>query len=523
MSVLRDDSHQTAELVPIADRLRYLQGLRLASVAAVIAYALFVPASGLGLLNLLGASAAYVGLAFAAQVAWRISRAGGVYLFGLTLMVDGVYLMGVSYASGWFESPLSYLALVHLIAVALLASYRTGLKLALWDALLLLVLQEAQKADLLPAVGGGASASFGQIAALSAAFLVVAGATASFSTVNERELRRRRYDLEALARMARSLEESEGSASAAEVLVASVADVYDFERAVLLASPDGEALAALAFQGDVEVGTPAVAGGEASVVARARARREVELVTHVDVDQDPWLHALMPGARSIAVFPLTVETRSVGVLCVEHSLRRGSRIERRVVSTIERFVSHGALTLHNAWLLERIRELAQTDGLTGVANRDTFDRRLSSELSRAARHQENVSLLMVDVDHFKLLNDAHGHLVGDDVLRRVAKQLGEASREQDTIARYGGEEFSLVLPSTDTGEALVVADRIRRLIAESAEDPPVTISIGVATFPLDALEVHELVTAADMALYRSKRAGRDRVTAAAVPADAMTA
>ena len=382
------------------------------------------------------------------------------------------------------------------------------------------MLREGQKTGALPATEGGTNASFEQIAALSAAFLVVAGATASFSTVNERELRRRRYDLEALARMARSLEESEGSASAAEVLVSSVADVYDFERVVLLASSDGENLAALAAHGNVAVGAPKVPEGEASVMARARARREVELVTHLDPTQDPWLDALLPDARRIAVFPLTVETRSIGVLCVEHSMRRGSRIERRVVSTIERFVSHGALTLHNAWLLERIRQLAHTDGLTGLTNRDTFDKQLSSELSRATRHDERVSLLMVDVDHFKLLNDAHGHVAGDDVLRRVAGQLREACREQDTIARYGGEEFGIVLPNTDADEALVMADRIRRLVAEAQEEPSVTISIGVATFPQDAIEVHELVTAADVALYRSKRAGRDRVTAAAVPIDA---
>ena len=390
MSLLSADSHQASELVPIADRMRYLQGLRLASVAAVIAYALLVPDSGLGIPNVLVASGAYVGLAFAAQAVWGVSRAGGVYLFGLTLMVDGIYLMGVSYSTGWFESPLSYLVLVHLIAVALLASYRTGLKLAVWDSLLLLMLREGQKTGALPATEGGTNASFEQIAALSAAFLVVAGATASFSTVNERELRRRRYDLEALARMARSLEESEGSASAAEVLVSSVADVYDFERVVLLASSDGENLAALAAHGNVAVGAPKVPEGEASVMARARARREVELVTHLDPTQDPWLDALLPDARRIAVFPLTVETRSIGVLCVEHSMRRGSRIERRVVSTIERFVSHGALTLHNAWLLERIRQLAHTDGLTGLdeprhIRQAAVERALAGHPSRRAR------------------------------------------------------------------------------------------------------------------------------------------
>jgi diguanylate cyclase (GGDEF)-like protein len=320
--------------------------------------------------------------------------------------------------------------------------------------------------------------------------------------------------------MAHSLEESAGSASASEVLVASVADVYDFERCVLLGSPHGDNLKALAFHGEVDLTAPADPPGPGSVVELARAARKVQLVTHVDVAHDPWLSALMPGARQVAIFPLTVETRSIGVLCVEHSLRRGSRIERRVVSTIERFVSHGALALHNAWLLEHIRGLAQTDGLTGVGNRDTFDTRLSAELARASRSGESVSLLMIDVDNFKTLNDLYGHLVGDTVLRRVAQQLDEVSREADTVARYGGEEFGVVLPGSGAEEALIAADRIRRIVAGADEGPAVTVSIGVATFPADGLESDEIVVAADTALYRSKRSGRNRVTAAGLPSGA---
>jgi diguanylate cyclase (GGDEF)-like protein len=376
---------------------------------------------------------------------------------------------------------------------------------------------------------GAMDLPFADIAMLSGVLLVVAGATASFSAVNERELRRRRYDLEALAGMARSLEESEGSSSAGVVLVSSVADAFDFERSVLLGSRegegegegDGDGLAALAFHGDVNVNEPPVAGGEGSVITRARSERRVQLVTHIDPAEDPWLDALLPGARQVAVFPLTVEAHSLGVLCVEHSLRRGSRIERRVVSTIERFVSHGALALQNAWLLEHIRSLAQTDGLTGVGNRDTFDTGLSGEISRAGRHGESFSLLMIDVDHFKMLNDDHGHLVGDTVLRRVARQIHHASRESDTVARYGGEEFGVVLPGANTEEALIAADRIRRLIADAEALPAVTVSIGVATFPLDGTEPDAIVIAADAALYRSKRTGRNRVTAAALPANAL--
>lgn len=519
MSTLPDDP-RAAELVPIADRMRYLQAMRFAAAAGIVLFAATSSEVAVELVQVVGISAVYLAFCFVTQAAWSVSRSGAVYLFGVTLLVDGVYLMGFSYASGWFDSPLSYLVVVHLIAVALLASYRTGMKLALWDSLLLLVLYQAQEGGLLPPVEGADAVTFGQLAAFSVVFLGTAAATASFSAVNERELRRRRYDLEALARMARRLEECEGSEAAAQVLLESVADAYDFDRALLLASSDGdESLSVMAFHGPVDVAAPTVPSGVASAVSRAREQREVELVTHLDPNEDPWLARLLPNARKVAVFPLTVEMRSIGALCVEHSMRRGSRIERRVVSTIERFVSHGALALHNAWLLERIQEMAQTDGLTGVGNRATFDSRLSSELGRAGRHRESVSLLMVDVDRFKLLNDAHGHLVGDEVLRRVAGQLQEGCRGFDSVARYGGEEFGIVLPETDTAEALVVAHRMRRLVADAVELPMTTVSIGVATFPLDGVEPAEVVTAADAALYRSKREGRNRVTAAAMPSD----
>ena len=517
MSISRENQ-QASELVPIADRMLYLQGMRCAAAVGVVIYALVSSDLGLGPLAVAGISAVYLGFAFAAQAAWNVTRALGVYLFGITLMADGIYLVGFSFASGWVESPISYLVIVHLVVVSLLASYRTGMKLALWDALVLMVLHEAQKGGLLTPAEGATELSFGRLAVSTGVFLVVAAATATFSAVNERELRRRRYDLEALARMARRLEESEGSTAAAEVLVSSVADAYDFERALLLASRDteGEGLTLLAAHGDVTaVASPAPVGKD-SAVALARARREVELVSHLDPAEDPWLDALLPNARKVAVFPLTVESRSIGVLCVEHSMRSGSRIERRVVSTIERFASHGALALHNAWLLEQIRRMADTDGLTGVGNRATFETRLATEIARATRHGEPVSLLMVDVDHFKLLNDKHGHLIGDEVLRRVARQLQEGCREFDSVARYGGEEFAVVLPATDAAEALVAADRMRRLVDDAAKIPRVSVSVGVATFPLDGAQPAELVTAADSALYRSKRTGRNRVTAASI-------
>jgi diguanylate cyclase (GGDEF)-like protein len=118
----------------------------------------------------------------------------------------------------------------------------------------------------------------------------------------------------------------------------------------------------------------------------------------------------------------------------------------------------------------------------------------------------------MDIDHFKALNDTYGHQTGDDVLRRVAATLRDTARVYDTPARYGGEEFGVILSRTSAEEAEAVADRLREAIAATVGEPGVTVSAGVATFPLDATDPDALIGAADEALYASKRGGRNRVT-----------
>jgi diguanylate cyclase (GGDEF)-like protein len=220
------------------------------------------------------------------------------------------------------------------------------------------------------------------------------------------------------------------------------------------------------------------------------------------------------------VVPLHAEGHALGILVAEHSMRSGSRIERRVVSTLERFASYGSLALRNAWLLEQVRRAATTDGLTGIANRATFDASLKRELDRAARHGEDLSLALFDIDHFKSLNDNYGHQVGDTVLQSVARTLEAPSRSFDLPARYGGEEFAVILPRTSRQDAHTVAERLRQAVAETHPDPEVTVSAGVATFPLDGAIEKDLLRAADAALYASKRAGRNRVSAATSAFDA---
>lgn len=176
-----------------------------------------------------------------------------------------------------------------------------------------------------------------------------------------------------------------------------------------------------------------------------------------------------------------------------------------------------ALALQRVKLYQEVEQSATTDSLTGTHTRRYLMDRLSEELERAALRQTALSLLMIDVDHFKDFNDKHGHLVGDQVLRSISLVIAENIREIDYVGRYGGEEFCAVLPDTDSEGGLFVAERIRKAVEETIIDAydaklNVTVSIGIASFPQDARNTMELIDKADLALYRSKKRGRNCIT-----------
>ncbi len=208
--------------------------------------------------------------------------------------------------------------------------------------------------------------------------------------------------------------------------------------------------------------------------------------------------------RALEAYRLGAENRR---LLVELQ-RKNEELERRVRERTREYEEAN----------EKLKQLAVTDGLTGLYNHRFFQEKFEQEVARAERFGIPVSLCVIDVDHFKVYNDTHGHPRGDEVLKRVAFLLVENVREVDTVARYGGEEFVIVLPQTPKEHGAQVAEKIRGFI-EKAEFPGeesqplgrLTVSVGIGCFPQDGRTSRDVLARADAALFRAKGAGRNRV------------
>lgn len=228
----------------------------------------------------------------------------------------------------------------------------------------------------------------------------------------------------------------------------------------------------------------------------------------------PWLH---PFLRQLLAVPLSLQGQVEGMLCVLNK-ENGQGFKAGDISTLSTLALHAGVAIDNARFVEKMEEQAITDSLTGLLNHMEFQNRLIEEIDRSRRYGKMFSLLMLDLDHFKDVNDTYGHPIGDKVLKETAKILKTLLRSVDLAFRYGGEEFAILLPETDSQGARIIADRIRQEIGRRPiftrleESTHVTISIGVSEFPQDADQREDLISAADQALYASKRNGRDRVS-----------
>ena len=180
------------------------------------------------------------------------------------------------------------------------------------------------------------------------------------------------------------------------------------------------------------------------------------------------------------------------------------------------FAGQASVAIENAQLFQQVHRLSVTDGLTGLTNRRQFFDVGKVEYERTMRHGRPLSLALVDIDHFKKLNDLRGHLAGDGALRAIAQRVKDSVRAIDVVARYGGEEFVVLMTETELAEALLVAQRVCRCAAESPVSGggvPVatTVSVGVAGISAECASLEDLLKCADQALYAAKSAGRNRV------------
>lgn len=260
----------------------------------------------------------------------------------------------------------------------------------------------------------------------------------------------------------------------------------------------------------------------------AAALRAGDTVVHRRGDQglSPGAAAGMDeaGEHTVAWIPFRMKDDTLGAMRLgERSRER--RFREAELSFARALGEHAAIALNNARLYAQIEDQAMRDGLTGLANHRRFYDRLQEEIERGRRYGTPVALLMLDIDDFKRVNDTYGHLVGDEVLRRIGAVITEELRRGDLAARYGGEEFCVILPNTfatvadgPRGQAVALAERLRRRVSECdiRVEPDqarvsVTVSIGVSSAPGGAGDLDGLVAAADAALYEAKRAGKDTV------------
>ena len=228
--------------------------------------------------------------------------------------------------------------------------------------------------------------------------------------------------------------------------------------------------------------------------------------------------------RSVMALPFPLDGANMGVFLLRRTIDT-PKFDAADVEFASTVVKSGVAAIQRAHAIEstradnhRLEALAQTDPLTQLVNRRALTVRLVTEMERVRRYNAPLALLLLDLDHFKLVNDTYGHLAGDDVLFGVATLLQRAVRTVDTVARYGGEEFVIVLPETGKQGALAFAERVREKLAShrfsiaGRDEIHITGSIGVATYPAQGLEsVEDLFRAADAALYRAKGSGRNLV------------
>jgi diguanylate cyclase (GGDEF)-like protein len=271
-----------------------------------------------------------------------------------------------------------------------------------------------------------------------------------------------------------------------------------------------------------EIEIKAEAGSTAQALGRriplgigilGRCARSGDVVLVQDTGENS-LAGIMPSARSVMCVPITYGETLMGVLNIESEREHAfSGQEELIFRTLGDLL---ATALHNAFVFQKMQQQSITDGLTGIKTRRFFLEALQAEWKRAARSGRAFSVVLIDLDGFKQVNDKMGHLEGDLVLARIGRLLEQKCRQSNVVARYGGDEFVILMPETTVDQAQILAERLRMWIATDPmlNERAITGSFGVATFPLHGASAEDIVRVADAGMYVSKRAGGNHVSIA---------
>lgn len=230
---------------------------------------------------------------------------------------------------------------------------------------------------------------------------------------------------------------------------------------------------------------------------------------------NPYIEKILKTEYFVTI-PLKSKDEVLGAILVDNVFTK-KPITKSDLRVLTMFANHAGLAIENSRLYEKTVILSKTDWLTKLWNSGEFHKRLSLLIEKAKINDTPLSLVMIDMDNFKIYNDTLGHQKGDEALKEVASILNQKSRRDDIVARYGGEEFSIIMPYTDKEDAKLIAERLRieveKFFLEKSgvkKAPRLTISLGIASFPRDAGDKNVLIDKADKALYEAKKSGKNR-------------
>lgn len=318
-----------------------------------------------------------------------------------------------------------------------------------------------------------------------------------------------RFHLNALQQVARTLAVVRGAEETERLVLDSVGEVF-FAWWAALYHTDGEQYTCRAVR--------SLRGESVAYAIPARVVRSLAAPGDPPVipPQDAEIRDHVPAEVAV-VAPLDFGDGGAGMLILGRRMT-DAPYEAHDLALLRALADASAIALRNAELVDRLRAQATIDPLTGCHNRRGFDEILGQEFVRARRYGRDLAVVLLDIDHFKKINDDFGHEVGDHALQRIGRAVRHTFRTTDTACRYGGEEFALIFPETSKEEGARLAERLRVLVESlppNAEVPrALTASFGVAAYPQDADEPADLLRAADRALYQAKAQGRNRVETA---------